>query len=57
MFYMSDEQLLPIVGEVVENTDLCSNEKDLLRVIDGKIENWQIFVEPKTPLKCLERNR
>lgn len=38
--YMSDEQLLSIIGEVVENTDLCSNEKDLLGVVDGKIENW-----------------
>ena len=38
--YMSDEQLLPVIGEVVENTDLCSNEKDLLGVVDGKIENW-----------------
>jgi hypothetical protein len=31
---MSDKQLLSVVGEIVENTDLCGYEEDLLGFID-----------------------
>jgi hypothetical protein len=55
--YVSDQQLLSIVGEIVENTDLSGNEEDLLRTIDGDIENGHVLVVPETTFKCLEETK
>ena len=51
---MSDEQLLSVVGEIVQHSDLRGYEEDLLRLVDRQVQHGQILVETKTPLKRLE---
>ena len=56
MFYVSDQQLLTIVAEIVDHTDLSRGEEDLLRVIHRDVQDGDIFVEPERPLKRLEED-